>query len=127
MHKRMEILMARMESHPEEFDITFRHMQLNYDNRWDWIIKPLMDRCESIAKGEPSFIMGFLSDDEVIQVFYKLQSVQGSLCTEKIMNDLLKEERADRITPHKFGGGGIKFGGNRASDDSSDPNRNLGQ
>lgn len=125
MHKGMQILMARMESHPEEFDITFRHMQLNYDNRWDWILKPLMDRCESIVKGEPSFIMGFLSDDEVTEVFYKLQKVQGDLCTEKVMNDLLKEERTDRITPQKFGGG-IKFGGNRpSSDDSSEPNESI--
>ena len=111
MHKSMEILMARMESHPEEFDITFRHTSLTYRSRWDFILKPLMDRCEAIARGEPSFCVAFLSDDEVREVFYKLMSVQGDACTQKIMNELLSDVRSDRVPLHKFGdgNGGIPY------------------
>lgn len=102
MHKSMEILMARMDSHPEEFDITFRSMNLNYLKRWDFILKPLMDRCEAIASGEPSFLLGFLSDEEVGEVFAKLMQVQGDACTQRIMNELLNEEEDHRV---RFGDG----------------------
>lgn len=130
MHKSMEILMARMESHPEEFDLTFRATQLNPEKRWEFIVKPLMERAEAIIRKEPCFLLGFLSDEEVGEVFKKLMYVQGDLTTQRIMNELLRDE--DRSTTR----GGIKFGGNNKFaycstevkrillkvDDSSDPN-----
>lgn len=92
MHKSMEILMARMDSHPQEFDVTFRHMGIASKLRWDFVLKPLMERCEAIIKKEPCFLLGFLSDDEVSEVFAKLMQVQGDACTRKIMNELLHDE-----------------------------------
>lgn len=113
MHKSMEILMARMESHPEEFDLVYRQVQLNPDKRWDFVIKPLMERAEAMVRGEPSFMLGFLSDEEVSTVFQKLMYVQGDVTTQRIMNELLRDE--ERITPcqERAPRGGIKFGGNR--------------
>jgi len=110
MHKSMEILMARMESHPEEFDLTFRATQLNPEKRWEFVTKPLMERAESMVRGEPSFMLGFLSDDEVSQVFQKLMQVQGDVTTQRIMNELLRYEDCEPVTRDR---GGIKFGGNR--------------
>jgi len=107
MHKSMEILMARMESHPEEFDLTFKATQLNPEKRWEFIIKPLMARAEAMVRGEPCFLLGFLSDEEVGQVFQKLMYAQGDLTTQRIMNELLRDQ--DRGAK----GGGLKFGGNR--------------
>ena len=46
MHRGMEILMSRMDSHPEEFDITFQHLSAS---RWRFVLKPLIDRCEAEA------------------------------------------------------------------------------
>ena len=77
MHKSMEILMARMESHPDEFDLVYRQVQLNPDKRWDFVIKPLLERAESMMRGDPSFQLGFLSNEEVSIVFRKLMSIQG--------------------------------------------------
>jgi hypothetical protein len=101
MHKSMEILMARMDSHPDEFDITF---QKNV-GRWGFILKPLLERCEAMVRGEPTFYVAFLSDDEVREVFHKLMAVQGDACTQKIMNELLADERNDRVPLQKFGDG----------------------
>ena|SRR5210317_1474976 len=109
MHKSMEILMARMESHPEEFDYTFRNTQLNPDKRWDFVIKPLFERAESMVRGEPSFQLCFLSDEEVAQVFHKLMLVQGDTTTQRVMNELLRDNKVDAPS----GRGGLKFGGNR--------------
>jgi len=116
MHKGMEILIARMNSHPEEFDITFYRTELNPIRRWDFILKPLMDRCEAIAQGQPSFQLGFLSDDEVGEVFAKLMQVQGDACTQKIMNELLQYEDCQPLARPKRGG--VMFGGNRFDDSS---------
>jgi hypothetical protein len=95
-----------MESHPEEFDLTFRATQLNPEKRWEFIVRPLMERAEAIIRKEPCFLLGFLSDEEVGEVFKKLMYVQGDLTTQRIMNELLRDQ--DRPTPR----GGVKFGGN---------------
>ena len=107
MHKSMEILMARMESHPEEFDLVYRQAQLNPDKRWDFVIRPLLERAESIVRGDPSFQLGFLSNEEVSIVFRKLMTVQGDFMLERVMNEALRDQ------PDKRDRGGIKFGGNR--------------
>ena len=107
MHKSMEILMARMESHPEEFDLTFRTTQLNPDKRWDFVIKPLMERAEAMVRGEPSFMLGFLSDEEVSVVFQKLMYVQGDATTQRIMNELLRYQDSEPLVRER---GGLKFG-----------------
>ena len=107
MHKSMEILMARMESHPEEFDLVFRQVQLNPDKRWDFVIKPLLERAESMMRGEPSFQLGFLSNEEVSIVFRKLMGIQGDMMLERVLNETLRDQ------PDKRDRGGIKFGGNR--------------
>jgi hypothetical protein len=86
MHRGMEILMSRMDSHPEEFDITFQHLSAS---RWRFVLKPLIDRCEAVASKEPCFLLGFLSDQEVSDVF-----------------ELLQEERGERVPLRRFGGGG---------------------
>ena len=107
MHKSMEILMARMESHPEEFDLVYRQAQLNPDKRWDFVIRPLLERAESMVRGDPSFQLGFLSNEEVSIVFRKLMTVQGDFMLERVMNEALRDQ------PDKRDRGGIKFGGNR--------------
>lgn len=107
MHKSMEILMARMESDPEEFDLVFRQVQLNPDKRWDFVIKPLLERAESMMRGEPSFQLGFLSNEEVSIVFRKLMGIQGDMMLERVLNETLRDQ------PDKRDRGGIKFGGNR--------------
>lgn len=104
MHKSMEILMARMESHPEEFDLVYRQVQLNPDKRWDFIVKPLLERAESMMRGDPSFQVGFLSDEEVCVVFRKLMAIQGDMTLERIMNELLRDQPDTRER------GGLKFG-----------------
>jgi hypothetical protein len=68
-----------------------------------------MERAEAMVRGEPSFMLGFLSDEEVSAVFQKLMYVQGDVTTQRIMNELLREEERP-LAPHR---GGIKFGGNR--------------
>ena len=101
MHKSMEILMARMERHPKEFDLVYRQAQLNPDKRWDFVIRPLLERAESMVRGEPSFQLGFLSNEEVSIVFRKLMTVQGDSMLKSVMNEVLRDQR------------NVKFGGDR--------------
>lgn len=96
MHKSMEILMARMESHPEEFDLVYRQAQLNPNTRWDFVVKPLLARAESMVRGEPSFQLGFLSDKEISIVFRKLMSIQGDKVFKLISEELLRDDSSDK-------------------------------
>lgn len=105
MHKSMEILMARMESHPEEFDTTFKQIMVGHVGRWEFVTRPLLMRYQAIVAGEFSFDVAFLSDDEVREVLCKLATVQGEAFTKRIMNELLQDERTDRVPLQKFGGG----------------------
>ena len=111
MHKSMEILMARMESHPDEFDLVYRQVQLNPDKRWDFVIKPLLERAESMMRGNPSFQLGFLSNEEISIVFRKLMSIQGDAMFKLISKELLRDESSDKTA--KPDRSGLKFGGNR--------------
>ena len=111
MHKSMEILMARMESHPEEFDLVYRQAQLNPDKRWDFVIRPLLERAESMVRGDPSFQLGFLSNEEVSIVFRKLMDVQGDFMLKRVLDETFQKPSVN--SPIKPDRSGIKFGGNR--------------
>jgi len=89
MHKGMSILMARMDSHPHEFNIVTPDAISS--RRWEFVVSPLLRRCSAIAKKEVSFELMFLSDNDCITVFKKLQEVQGSHMTQRIMNELLTD------------------------------------
>lgn len=105
MHKSMQILMARMDSHPEEFDTTFKQVMVGHVGRWDFVTRPLLMRYQAMVAGEFSFDVAFLTDDEVREVLCKLAAVQGDAFTQRIMNELLQDERTDRVPLQKFGGG----------------------
>ena len=90
MNQGIEILIARMDSNPEEF---VPDVLGNYPSKW----RNIMSGIEMRASGGKDYNdqFPFLKDDEIKAVWGKLQSLQGDLFTKKVMNTLLQDTTAE--------------------------------
>lgn len=95
MNKGVEILLSRMESHPEEFDI-LHDSPLN--SPWAWILEPLV---RYIRDGE-TVTLNFLTTEEVDALFTRLMSIQADAFTHRIMRQLFAEHPEEIITPDYY-------------------------
>ena len=89
MNQGVEILLARMDSNPDEFVGTSWPSK----NKWAWVIDDLRRRMvptkEDKEFGQP---LRFLSDDEVRMLWEKLESLRADQFTKAVMQTLLHEE-----------------------------------
>lgn len=98
MNKGVEILLSRMESHPEEFD--WHHRRVSAVNvadvfgRWDWVIEAVVRRVENKHQDTDAYRieLRFLTNQEVDALYDKYMSVQGGAFTKRIMSELLRDE-----------------------------------
>lgn len=97
MNRGLEILMARMDSHPEEFDY-FTDRKKLVMSRWDWIIQGICRRVENGHKSNSAYVLDFmfLSNEEVNAVYKKFMSIQGEFFTRKVMIELFDEMPSDK-------------------------------
>jgi hypothetical protein len=93
MNQGIEILLARMDSNPEEFvpDVIG-----NYPNKWRKILVQIEQRIKAkgikVKEGEYLAIeLPFLELEEIEAVWKKLQSLQADLFTKRVMNTLLQD------------------------------------
>ena len=98
MNKGVEILLSRMESHPEEFDIL--HDRPASNAPWAWILEPLI---RYIRDGE-TVTLNFLTTEEVDALFTKLMSIQADAFTHRVMRQLFDEKQEEHYTPLKRAG-----------------------
>jgi ssRNA-specific RNase YbeY (16S rRNA maturation enzyme) len=89
-NKGVEILLNRMDSHPEEFT---ERRNLGARSRWDWIIEQVSRRVLNSHKSDSKYRLDlpFLSDEEVDALHDKYQQLQGQAFTNRIMSELLDE------------------------------------
>lgn len=106
MNKGVELLLKRMESHPEEFE-DHSHPYQEPTGKWDGIIHQLLHRVEVIDRdnghkdtsngvravryGKP---LGYLSDEEVLTLLAKLDETRAMLFERKVMATLLADEHS---------------------------------
>jgi hypothetical protein len=92
-NKGVEILLNRMDSHPEEFT---ERKNLGTRTRWDWLIEQVSRRVFNghKANGNYHIELPFLTDKEVDAVYNKFMSLQGQAFTNRIMSELLDEPEA---------------------------------
>lgn len=86
MNQGIEILIARMDSNPEEFVPDLRN---GYPPKW----RDIMLSVEMRVSGGKEYKdqLPFLKDEEVKALWEKLQSLQGELFTKRVMNTLLRD------------------------------------
>lgn len=82
MNDGVKILLARMDSHPEEFaDIFVQEQSSRWGGRWQGIMKILE------AKGS------FLSEEDKTALLDKYHSIQGDNFTQYVMRELLEDTK----------------------------------
>ena len=84
MNKGVEILLARMDSHPYEF--------LDKPSRWEEFLQPMVKRFthNHVPFREGAVVsFSFLSNSEVDAVVTKWEGLQGTAFTQAIMAELL--------------------------------------
>lgn len=83
MNEGVEILLARMDSHPEEF----------YDHGpWSWVTDAVMGEFETRSQGMPADIYqraAFMTDEELAALRDKYQKLQATHFTNRVMQQLL--------------------------------------
>lgn len=95
MNKGVEILLQRMESNPDEF--ISDSIYSGYPKKWGYILEKVQMRVASIhdpARTEPhyKYQLPFLSDDDILAVWAKLNDLHGDQFTKQVMGILLAEE-----------------------------------
>ena len=81
MNDGVKILLARMDSHPEEFADMFDSPVRRTSSRWQGIMKILE------AEG------GFLSEEDKTALLDKYHSIQGDNFTQYVMRELLEDTK----------------------------------
>jgi hypothetical protein len=84
MNKGVEILLARMDSNPEEF----------FDGvKWEWVMRDVNKRVlkDRIDMEDGRVRLPFLSDEEVKALYDKMESLRGEQFTHKVMSTLLED------------------------------------
>lgn len=81
MNKGLEILLKRIDSHPEEFDQLFRQKPHSADPTASW--DKLVEIALNIQRSH-----SFLTEDERAELKTRIQSVQGDLFTKAVMRTL---------------------------------------
>lgn len=85
MNQGVQMLLARMDSHPEEFSPQFGADGL--ENRWVWVMDDVQRRvCGRDLAVVP---LPFLSDEEAQTLYDKFVALQGDAFTQYVMRELL--------------------------------------
>ena len=90
MNQGFEIIMKRMDSNPDEFQI--RHT--GEICKWSWVIGDLSQRMRVLSGSTPKLTvspLAFMDDAEVIMVYTKLMTIQGQAFTERVLRTALEE------------------------------------
>lgn len=102
MNQGVEILLKRMDSHPEEFGVELDHRKAWAHNasKWTGVVNEIVSRMGHI---DPTNIVGqptaalpplpYLTDDEVKLLYAKLMLIQGDSFTKQVMEILLADEQ----------------------------------
>jgi hypothetical protein len=100
-NKGVQILLNRMESHPEEFiraPMILRPTMPRGLMRWDWVLEPILRRVANNHANthDQRIDLPFLTDNEVNALYDKYLRIQGDAFTNRVMGELLIDERFDR-------------------------------
>jgi hypothetical protein len=89
MNKGVQILLERMESHPEEFTpmYSINHGHEEFPPKWSGILNSVGHRIQ----GSDSKALGYLKDDEIKALWDKLQKLLGDNFTHSVMRSLLDD------------------------------------
>jgi hypothetical protein len=95
MNQGVELLLQRMDSHPEEFNAynPDKHVR----EKWYWVMGSIKTRMDFMARSpndDPVThfeSLGFLTDCEILVLYDKYMSIQGDSFSRRVMATLLTD------------------------------------
>ena len=84
MNQGIEILLARMDSNPEEFG-----SNATRGGRWHYLLAPLL--------GEDRPKQSWATPEEIEAVQKKYHSIQGETFTKNVLKELLEDEQVEKV------------------------------
>lgn len=101
MNHGIDIVLARMDSHPEEFEVPPNRYNMTYprSSKWEWLTDAVCARVEQqsarkavYSKGELGRVitMPWLSDEEVELIYTKFVEIQRGAFNKQVMHTLLQ-------------------------------------
>ena len=102
MNQGVQILLNRMDSHPDEFIPTLNG---TYPHKW----RMLLQKIDMRVKGGKDYDdqLQFLSDAEITALYNKMQSIRGDLFTKEVMATLLVDEDRNLAELSSFSGNSL--------------------
>jgi hypothetical protein len=93
----VQILLNRMESHPEEFisnKLLISSNSLKSDTRWDWVFQRIVTRKTKHLQGDKTsaLILPFLSDEEVDALYARYIELNRDCFKQEVMRVLLAQD-----------------------------------
>jgi hypothetical protein len=91
----VELLLQRMDSHPEEFNT--HNLDKHIREKWKWVTGALKSRVEHMNRApndDPVLTfesLGFLTDREILILYDKYMSIQGDSFSRRVMATLLTD------------------------------------
>lgn len=97
----VQILLNRMDSHPEEFLSTHlvnRTDTLGSGGRWDWVFNRILNRKSKRASGDKTadLILPFLTDGEIDALYDRYVQLNRDCFKQAVMEELLAGEEHTR-------------------------------
>jgi len=88
-NKGIQMLIRRMQTHPEEFSLYINQSRNDKNRRWEWIIN------EVLHKEPHTSSLRFLSEADFLILRDRLLAAQGEAFTSYIMSELLRDDKKD--------------------------------
>jgi hypothetical protein len=94
----VELLLQRMDSHPEEFNT--HNPDKRVREKWHWVTGPIKTRMDFMNRNpddDPVMhfeSLGFLTDREILMLHDKYMSIQGDSFSRRVMATLLTDGEA---------------------------------
>jgi hypothetical protein len=111
MNQGVQILLNRMDSHPEEF---VPDLQSHYPHKWRALLLKVDNRVQNantkhLNKNIDLYVpeLSFLSDEEIFALHAKVQSIRGDLFTKEVMATLLADEDRNLAELSSFSGNSL--------------------
>ena len=101
MNQGVEILLKRMESHPEEFCIDLNQEWQGTEGKWQHVTRCIYTRMQQLGQIVPTLpasstvVLPFLTNEEVQALHTKLMSIQSDAFTEMVVRNIMQEPETE--------------------------------
>jgi hypothetical protein len=97
MNQAVELILKRMESHPEEFEIPYIYQEgFLASSKWGWMIDRITNRLERPHEDGRYNPLAFLTDEEAALIYGKFMEIQEGVFTRAVMHTIMDKSEEEK-------------------------------